>query len=121
MPIPGRANPLLSNWQHLYTHQTDGEAALEPFVAALGRPYRFQHIVSNRYIVDYALPLDMVVIEVDGKSHATKAGKAKDKARTEFLADRGWCVVRCWNEDAVRDPGGEVNRMMEEAGLPYRV
>lgn len=122
--MPGRwngaPNPLWGNWARLYNNQTLAETALEPAVAKLGRPYRFQHIVSNRYICDFALPLDMVILEVDGPSHNTKAARAVDQKRTEFLNERGWTVVRCQNKDAIRDPEGEVNRMMEEAGLPYR-
>lgn len=114
-------NPMLSRWYRLYTNQTAAESALEPAVAALGRPYRFNHILlSVRAFPDFALVHDRVVIEVDGASHYRKGAAEKDKERDERLAAAGWRTLRCRNEEALSDPYGTVDRLMREAGLPWR-
>ena len=84
---------------------------MEKAVAALGVPYRFQHLVMP-YILDFALPDQMVAIEVDGPSHFTTKGVESDRERTAKLEARGWTVVRCRNEDAVKDPVGTLARIL---------
>lgn len=114
-------NLLLTRWAKLYSQQTPAERAIEPAIARLGIPYRFQHPVwSVGVFPDYVLLDDRVVIEVDDPSHNTKAKKAADKARTAKLEKAGWRVVRCTNEEALTDPYATVNRMMAELKLPHR-
>lgn len=108
----------LEYWAALYQKQTVSEAALEPAIAALGRPYRFQHpVFSHHFFVDYALMEDKIIIEVDGKSHNSAAAKEHDSARTAALEKLGWTVVRCKNEDAQRDPAGTVARCLLDANM----
>lgn len=105
-------------WAGAYSNPTDGEAALEPAVAALGVPYRFQHpIWGLRYRLDFALTKHKIAIEVDDPSHTTKVKRIKDKARTARLEKAGWRVVRCTNAEALADPAGAVNRMLRDAGI----
>jgi very-short-patch-repair endonuclease len=106
----------LSHWAHLYTDITEPEAALEPAIAALGKRYRAQHpVFAVRAIADFALLDDKVIIEVDGKSHASKKAKEKDRERTLRLEKYGWVVVRCSNEEALKDPHSTVARLISEA------
>lgn len=108
----------LSNWVKLYTGQTPSELALEPSIAKLGRPYRAQHpIFPAHAIADFALLEDKIIIEVDGRSHSSKAAQADDAVRTAAIEKFGWTVVRCKNEDAVRDPAGTVARCLLDAGI----
>lgn len=108
----------LSNWVKLYTGQTKAELAIEPAIAALGRPYRAQHpLFGVHAIVDFALTQDKIVIEVDGKSHSSPAAKSADAVRTATIEKLGWTVVRCTNEDAIRDPAGTVARCMLDANI----
>lgn len=110
---------LLRNWAKLYSQQTPAEAALEPAIASLGVPYRFQHPVwAAGLFPDFALLDQRLVIEVDDKSHRRKT-KA-DAERTAKLERLGWRVVRCTNEEALEAPHNTVDRMMAEAGLPLR-
>lgn len=115
-----RPNPVLANWDYLYKHQTKAEATLEPYVAKLGVPYRFQHI-QWKFILDFALPNEKVAIEVDGDSHSRAKAKLADAERTAWLEERGWKVVRAHNREVLADPAGALNRMMSEANLPYRI
>ncbi len=108
-----KGNPVLSMWHRLYSNPTKPELAMERAVAKLGVPYRFQHLVSCRYILDFALPDQMIAIEVDGPSHYTVKGLASDVERTAKLAEKGWTVVRCTNEEALADSEGTLRRMLQ--------
>lgn len=106
----------LKNWAKLYTAPTQAELALEPAVAALGRPYRAQHpVFALGCICDFALLNERIVFEVDGKSHNGKAAKEKDRERTRKLEKLGWVVARCTNDEALDDPKSSVSRMLLEA------
>lgn len=115
-------NPMWGRWVRLY-RGTRSELALEPAVAALGRPYRFQHPLWQLGVFpDFVLhhPDDRLVLEVDGDEHFSEAGREKDAERTRRLNSEGWKVVRCSNREAVENPYATVNRMMIQAGLPWR-
>lgn len=106
----------LRHWAKLYTGQTESELAIEPAIAALGRPYRAQHpIFASHFIVDFAILDEKIIIEVDGKSHNSQAAKAADRTRTLSIERFGWVVVRCTNEEAQREPEATVQRLLMEA------
>jgi hypothetical protein len=116
---------MASRWTRLYPG-TPAELALEPAVAALGVPYRFQHPmflfdepsgVKLRYFPDFLLLRERVVIEVDDDGHFTAAGRRRDSQRTKLLTEAGYRVIRCTNADAMRYPYATVNRMMRQLGL----
>lgn len=114
-------NPHLARWAKLYMQQTPAEAALEPALASLGIPYRFQHpLWALGLFPDFVLLADRIVLEVDDRSHATKAKRAADEVRTQKLKGAGWTVVRCTNAEALDDPYRAVDRMMAQAELTYR-
>lgn len=105
------ANFFLSNWARLWKG-TAPEHAMEPAVASLGLPYRWQNpVFGSHAILDFAWPTLMVALEIDGKEHRTKSGLVKDRDRTERLQAKGWTVLRCTNEDALRDPYGTLKRV----------
>ncbi len=109
----------LLRWAKLYASPTPAETALEPAVAALGVPYRFQHpLWGLRAFPDFALPRHKIVIEVDDPGHNRKVNRTKDAERTAKLARAGWTVVRCTNDEALSDPEGTVRRLVTEAGHP---
>lgn len=111
------ADFFLKWWAGAYSNPTPAEAALEPAVAALGIPYRFQHpIWALRFRLDFAFPTLKLAIEVDDPSHTAKAKRAKDKVRTAKLAKAGWKIVRCTNDEALTDPVGTLYKMLKAAG-----
>jgi very-short-patch-repair endonuclease len=106
----------LQRWAKLYTKPTQSEVALEPEIARLGTPYRAQHpVFAAGVVVDFALLEDKIAIEVDGSSHDTKKAQEKDRLRTLKLEKLGWVVVRCRNEDALKEPAATVQRLLMEA------
>lgn len=111
----------LMRWAKLYTHQTDAEQALEPAIASLGVPYRFQHPLWGLSLFpDFVLLNDRIVIEVDDASHNTTKKKKEDIERTQKLIKHNWRVVRCTNQQATEHPVDTINTLMESLGLPYR-
>lgn len=111
----------LIRWAKLYSQQTEAENSIEHAVASLGVRYRTQHpFWGLRLFPDVVLLDDKVVIEVDDSSHRKPAKRRDDEERTRKLNSAGFRVVRCWNEEAIEDPYGTVDRLMEELNLPYR-
>jgi very-short-patch-repair endonuclease len=112
---------MLRRWAALYSQPTEAERAIEPAIASLGVPYRFNHpLWALRCFPDFVLPQHRVVIEVDDSSHARAAKRKADEERTQKLNGAGWSVVRCWNDEALADPYGTVDRLMAAAGLDLK-
>lgn len=103
---------MATRWMSLY-QGTPAEHALEPELAKLGIPYRWQHPVwAARAFLDFALPTVMLAIEVDDKGHYQPAKKKKDAERTERLGKYGWTVIRVPNETILDDAAGWVRRVL---------
>lgn len=51
------------------------------------------------YVADFVCLGHRLVIELDGPSHATPEGQARDRIRTAFLENEGFRVIRFWNQD----------------------
>lgn len=49
---------------------------------------------QNYYKLDVSWPLLKLDVEIDGYSHNNSIQKEKDKTRTQFLKQKGWCVLR---------------------------
>ncbi len=62
-----------------------------------GFKFRRQHPI-DRFIVDFYCPEHRLIIEVDGPSHTSPEQIEYDKARTEWLNDNGYQLIRFWNE-----------------------
>lgn len=101
-------------WARLYKG-TPSELNIEPAIAALGVPYRFQMPFFGRptYFADFAFPTLRVILEIDGKEHRTKAGRAKDAKRDAYFANKGWLVLHCTNEEAQYQPYETVARLLK--------
>ena len=53
------------------------------------------------YVVDFISLEQGLVIEVDGSQHGTQANQIHDKARTAYLNQQGFRVIRVWNNDVL--------------------
>jgi very-short-patch-repair endonuclease len=64
---------------------------------AMGVRFRRQ-LVIGPFIADFCAPTLRLVVEVDGGQHADNPA---DTRRTEWLAARGYRVLRFWNTDVL--------------------
>ena len=90
----------------LRRERTNAEQAMWDMLRDL-RPYgaRFRRETPvGPYIADFAWLSARVIIEVDGDSHETLAGRAHDATRDAFLKEQGFTVLRFDNDQVVQGP-----------------
>lgn len=74
------------------------------------RAKRFEHVkfrrqkVIGRYIVDFAARDPMLVIEIDGDTHAGR--EKQDAERTAYLEQQGYRLIRFTNGDVMTNLEG---------------
>ena len=89
--------------KELRKNDTDAEARFWHFLRNRrfrGFKFRRQHPIGL-YFVDFVCLEKKLVIELDGGQHAEQC--AYDERRTNFLESRGYRVIRCWNNHALKD------------------
>ena len=94
--------PLLERARELRQPQTPAEQRLWNALRDRrlgGFKFRRQHPIG-RFIVDFFCHECALVVEVDGDSHVTQV--EYDQARTEWLNNRGYIVVRFTNQDVYK-------------------
>ncbi|MDI9219941.1 endonuclease domain-containing protein [Pantoea sp. EA-12] len=74
-----------------------------------GAKFRRQHPVGI-YIVDFACIERLLIVELDGGQHGEELARMYDEKRTAYLQQRGWRVIRFWNNQVM----GEFDAVMEE-------
>ena len=78
--------------------------------------FRRQHPVG-RFITDFCCPERGLVVELDGGQHAARL--EEDKKRTEFLAGRGFRVLRFWDNEVITNLEGVLYRIAEALSNPH--
>ena len=86
-------------WSHLRNH-------------AMGVKFRRQHPIGN-FVVDFISLEAKLVVEIDGGQHDEDANRLADAERTRYLAERGYTVVRFWNNDVLRDIDAVLTRIAD--------
>ncbi len=90
---------LKTNTRHLRKHLTDAEKRLWQVLRLRqveGLKFRRQFQIG-RYIVDFACPSRMLIVEVDGGQHGEQV--KYDDERTTWLESQGFRVLRFWNNE----------------------
>lgn len=72
-----------------------------------GQHFRRQ-LPIGPYVVDFACVKEKLIVEVDGVGHSSEKDIFKDEKRTAFLSNKGWRVLRFWNEEIYEDVGSVV-------------
>jgi very-short-patch-repair endonuclease len=67
------------------------------------------------YTVDFVCFERQLVIEVDGGHHTAAA--AQNALRTRWLRERGYTVLRFWNNEVLGNMAGVLTRISESLGL----
>jgi very-short-patch-repair endonuclease len=98
-----RADPTAEErklWQHLKAKRLGGFR------------FRRQHPIGP-YFADFCCITRQVIVELDGSQHADEDAERKDVLRTAFLNERGYRVMRFWNDQVI----GEIENVLEAIRL----
>ncbi len=92
--------PLLQRAREMRQPQTPAEATLWRAIRGrnLGYKFRRQHPIDH-FIIDFYCAEAKLCIEIDGASHFEPEQGAYDAARTTFLEELGYKMIRFTNDD----------------------
>ena len=80
--------------------------------------YRFlRQYVIGQYIVDFICREKKVVIEIDGGQHNESENIEYDKQRTKYLENKGYKVIRFWNNDIDSNIEGVYKHLQNVFGI----
>lgn len=78
---------------------------------------------TGNYVMDIAVKRDgRYVLGIEDDRRVFMGGgtsRERDYHRRHFLASRGWNVVRTWTPSVLKDPEGEIRRIVEETRRTY--
>lgn len=96
------SKPMQRRAHHLRRQMTPHEQILWRWVRnnRLGAKFRRQVIIDDKYIVDFVCLEKKLVLEIDGSQHASSM---HDEQRTAYLQERGFTVLRFWNNEIDRN------------------
>ena len=77
-----------------------------------GYKFRRQYPIGN-YIVDFVCLEKFLIIEIDGGQHNVEEIIRYDKERTDYLNQRGFKILRYWNNDIDKNLLGVYKNIME--------
>ena len=102
---------IIANAQHLRQERSPAEAKLWAQLRdqQTGFKFRYQHPI-HRYVVDFCCLPARLIVEVDGDSHAEQ--EWYDSARTLWLEQRGWQVLRFTNVEVYESLEGVVEAII---------
>ena len=108
----------LQNAKTLRQTQTNAEGLLWHYLRDKqldGHNFRRQQPIGP-YIADFACMSQKLLIELDGGGHTER--KAHDRERDEFLRQRGYRVLRFWNNEVFENCLGVLERVYEALTSP---
>lgn len=90
--------------RELTENKTESELRVEEILSSMGIMFKCQQTIfynerKKFFIVDYYIPGDKLIIEVDGNHHYTPEYIEKDNARTKILNSKGFTVIRFKNKE----------------------
>ncbi len=104
---------LLDYAKAMRRNPTDAERRLWSVLrsARLGHHKFHRQVPIGTYIVDFLCRRAALIIEVDGGQHM--ADIAYDSARSKWLQDRGYRVLRFWNNEVLLHTEAVATRILE--------
>jgi len=101
-------------------NQTDAEGLVWSMLRSKqvdGLKFRRQEAIGP-YIVDFVSFEKSLIIEIDGGQHGESRGRRQDEARSMWLRQQGYQVLRFWNNDVLlsREAVAETIRAALELG-----
>lgn len=80
-----------------------------------GVKFRRQQPVGG-YIVDFVSFERKIIVEIDGGQHNEEEMSKRDEERTTWLRDRGYQVLRFWNNEVLVNTQGVLEKIREVLG-----
>ena len=106
---PKRSTPKILHHAGELRHElTPAEQKLWAYLRLMreeGINFRRQHAIGP-YITDFCAPRKKLVVELDGSQHLDQ--EEYDEERTQYLASRGYKVIRFWNKDVMNNVEGVI-------------
>ena len=99
----------------LRKRQTDAERALWNKLRSKqieGVKFRRQQPIGP-YIVDFVSLERKLIIEIDGGQHNERKVREEDQEREEWLKEKGYQILRFWNNDVLTNIEGVLERIKE--------
>ena len=109
-----RGKPLKSRPQQLRTNATEAEKRIWYFLRNRQFEkfkFRRQHPIGV-YIVDFVCLEQKLIVELDGGHHAGQT--QYDARRTKALQDKGFRVLRYWNNDVLNNTNAVLETILAE-------
>lgn len=112
MPKVHNIHKLASRRKELRKNQTPQEDKLWWCLKdkRLGIKFRRQHSVGG-YILDFYCSKKKLIIELDGKIHASKEAREYDEIRDKYFEELGYTVLRFTNLEVENDIKEILNRI----------
>ena len=116
--MPRIDETLKARARSMRTEQTPAESKLWHIL----RAYRFngikfaRQVVIAPYIVDFAARMRKLLIELDGDTHGGQV--EYDAARTKFLENRGYRLIRFTNAEVMGNPEGVAQAIVDALATP---
>jgi leucyl-tRNA synthetase len=82
----------------------------------LGYKVRRQHVIEG-FIIDFAFLQNKLLIEIDGGYHDDEEQKKYDEARTAFLKESGYTVLRFTNQEVLTGKEETLKKIKEELSV----
>lgn len=114
-----RSRSARNSRRKLQDRATPAELALRSALHKAGEPHRFQYPIytaeapTGYFVVDFYLPRRGLLVELDGKPHATEQGRWNDLLRKEAIrvVRPELRMVRYWNRQVLDDPAAVVSEL----------
>ena len=119
-PMTKTNQQLLSAALRLRRDQTDAERALWASLRSRqpdGVKFRRQQPIGA-YIVDFVSFEHRLIIEVDGGQHDEAPVRTSDSARTAWLEEQGYYVLRFWNSEVLTNTDGVLEAVLVALATP---
>lgn len=75
-----------------------------------------RQVPIGTYVADFVCEAKNLVIEIDGGQHNTNEIADYDKKRTDFLQQKGYKVIRFWNNEIDENIDGVIDVIVKNIG-----
>ena len=77
-----------------------------------GTKFRRQQPIGS-YVVDFVSFERKLIVEIDGGQHNDREAREKDEQRTAWLNEKGYRVLRFWNNEVLTSTNGVLEQIIQ--------